>query len=50
MRFSVFVCLTVFLYQVKSLHFYLVEGKEKCVTDDIPGNTVFIGINLLVDF
>ena len=25
-----------------SLHFYLIEGKEKCFTDDIPGNTVKI--------
>jgi len=40
MRAAFFLCLVVALSSANALHFYLTEGTEKCLTDDIPASTV----------
>lgn len=45
--------LTLAVMQVNGLHFYIQEGKEKCLMDDIPQGTVIyflISIKIYLNF
>ncbi len=41
----ILLMITLFIFKISALHFYLIEGKEKCFMDDIPGRTVYQLLN-----